>query len=59
MRSKLLIFDWDGTLSDSVTRIALSIQLAAKDLRLQLSSARPSQAIIACMHPALLIFFQV
>ena len=28
---KLLIFDWDGTLSDSVSRIAHCIQVAAKE----------------------------
>ena len=46
MRSKLLIFDWDGTLSDSVTRIVLSIQLAAKDHRLSVPTFDAAKDII-------------
>ena len=46
MRSKLLIFDWDGTLSDSVTRIALSIQLAAKDHSLPVPTFDAAKDII-------------
>jgi hypothetical protein len=29
--TKLIVFDWDGTLSDSVSRIVSCIQLAAAD----------------------------
>ncbi|MDM3872145.1 HAD-IA family hydrolase [Porticoccus sp. W117] len=33
--TKLLIFDWDGTLSDSLSRIAFCMQRAAEDCQLQ------------------------
>jgi len=46
MRSKLLIFDWDGTLSDSVMRIALSIQSAAKDHSLRVPTFDEAKDII-------------
>jgi phosphoglycolate phosphatase len=42
-KPKLVIFDWDGTLSDSVARIAQCIQLAAQDHGLQ----EPSYAEVA------------
>ena len=34
----LLIFDWDGTLSDSVSRIAECMQLAAREHQLPVPS---------------------
>ena len=43
---KLLIFDWDGTLSDSVSRIATCIQLAAKDHQLPMPSFDEAADII-------------
>ncbi|MCS5587805.1 MAG: HAD-IA family hydrolase [Porticoccaceae bacterium] len=43
---KLLIFDWDGTLSDSVSRIATCIQLAATDHQLPVPSFDQAANII-------------
>ncbi len=43
---KLLIFDWDGTLSDSVARISRCIQLAALDLQLPVPSYDQAKDII-------------
>lgn len=43
---KLLIFDWDGTLSDSVSRIAKCIQLAAADHQLPVPSYQQASNII-------------
>ncbi len=43
---KLLIFDWDGTLSDSVNRIARCIQLAAADHHLPVPSYQQASNII-------------
>jgi len=43
---KLLIFDWDGTLSDSVSRIAKCIQLAAADYQLPVPSYQQASNII-------------
>ena len=43
---KLLIFDWDGTLSDSVARIASSMQRAASDHQMQVPSYDAVKEII-------------
>jgi phosphoglycolate phosphatase len=43
---KLLIFDWDGTLSDSVARISRCIQLAAVDMSLPVPSYDEAKDII-------------
>ena len=43
---KLIIFDWDGTLSDSVSRIARCIQLSAKDHQLPAPSFDQAKDII-------------
>lgn len=43
---KLLIFDWDGTLSDSVSRISKCIQLAASDHHLPVPSYQQASNII-------------
>ena len=46
MSKKLLIFDWDGTLSDSVARISTCIQLAAEDHRLPIPGFDAAKEII-------------
>ena len=43
---KLIIFDWDGTLSDSVSRIARCIQLSASDHLLPVPSFDQAKDII-------------
>jgi phosphoglycolate phosphatase len=43
---KLLIFDWDGTLCDSVDRIATCIRLAAADNGLAVPSYAAASDII-------------
>ena len=43
---KLIIFDWDGTLSDSVSRIARCIQLSASDHQLPTPSFDQAKDII-------------
>lgn len=43
---KLIIFDWDGTLSDSVTRITQCIQLAADEHQLPRPSFDQAKEII-------------
>ena len=43
---KLIIFDWDGTLSDSVSRIARCIQLSASDHQLPAPSFDQAKDII-------------
>ncbi len=47
----LLIFDWDGTLSDSVGRIVEVMQAAAADLRLPVRSDRSIKSIIGLGLP--------
>ena len=44
--AKLIIFDWDGTLSDSVARISRCIQLAAEDHQLPQPSFDQAKEII-------------
>lgn len=45
-RFKLLVFDWDGTLMDSEARIVACVQAAARDLGLEVPSARSCRNII-------------
>lgn len=47
----LLVFDWDGTLSDSVGRIVDVMQAAAADLRLPVRSDRSIKSIIGLGLP--------
>ena len=46
MTVKLIIFDWDGTVSDSVARISTCIQLAAKDHDLPVPDFNAAKEII-------------
>ncbi len=46
MSKTLLIFDWDGTLSDSVSRISTCIQLAAEDHSLPVPDFNAAKNII-------------
>lgn len=58
MSTKLLIFDWDGTLSDSVARISLCIQLAAKDHNLPVPEFNAAKEIIGLgLHEAIAQLF--
>ena len=43
---KLVVFDWDGTLMDSLSRIVYSMQAAAQDLGLEIRSASQVHDII-------------
>ena len=45
-KTKLVIFDWDGTLSDSVARISHCIQLAAEDHSLPVPTYDDAKEII-------------
>lgn len=42
----LIVFDWDGTLSDSTAHIALSLQAACRDLRLPVPAADAARYVI-------------
>jgi len=51
---KLLIFDWDGTLMDSSTRIVSSMQSAAKSLSLRVPTSEAVRNIIGLsLEPAI------
>jgi phosphoglycolate phosphatase len=45
-RYELIVFDWDGTLIDSASAIATSIQLAASDLGLPVPSVEDARHVI-------------
>jgi len=48
---KLIIFDWDGTLMDSVARIVSSMRSAAVDLALDIPSSEQVKSIIGMSLP--------
>lgn len=51
---RLVIFDWDGTLMDSVARIVSSIQAAATELKLQVPQPEQVRDIIGLsLHSAM------
>ncbi len=50
-QAELIIFDWDGTLCDSVARIAQCIRLAARDCQLTAPSREEAAAIIGLGLP--------
>jgi len=43
---KLVVFDWDGTLMDSISRIVSSMQAAAKSCQLDIPTEKQTKAII-------------
>lgn len=45
-RFDLMVFDWDGTLSDSTAHIAQSLQSACRDLRLPVPGADAARYVI-------------
>lgn len=45
-RPNLLIFDWDGTLVNSIDRIVASLQVAARKCQLEPPAQEPAKAII-------------
>ena len=56
--AKLLIFDWDGTLSDSVARIAKCIQMAAQDHSLPMPQYSDVAEIVGLgLHEAIMRLF--
>lgn len=56
--AKLLIFDWDGTLSDSVARIAKCMQMAAQEYSLQVPEYADVAEIVGLgLHEATLRLF--
>ena len=48
---KLIIFDWDGTLIDSIGKIVASVQYSAKMLNLTVPSAAQAKSIIGLSLP--------
>lgn len=55
---KLLIFDWDGTLSDSVARIAKCMQMAAREYSLQVPEYADVAEIVGLgLHEATMRLF--
>lgn len=55
---QLIVFDWDGTLMDSVSRIVASMQSAAKALNFRVPSADEVKAVIGySMEEALIRVF--
>ena len=55
---KLLIFDWDGTLSDSVARIAKCMQMAAQEYSLQVPTYSDVAEIVGLgLHEATIRLF--
>ncbi len=58
MKYQLVIFDWDGTLMDSVARIVSSMQGAALDCALRVPSAEAVRDIIGLsLHKAFPLLF--
>jgi phosphoglycolate phosphatase len=56
--AKLLIFDWDGTLSDSVARIAKCMQMAAREYSLQVPEYSDVAEIVGLgLHEATMRLF--
>lgn len=45
-RARLLVFDWDGTLSDSAGSIAGAIQAACRDMRLPVATDEQARYVI-------------
>lgn len=60
MKYKLIIFDWDGTLMDSVGKIVGSIQVAARTLELPVPSVEKARNVIGLsLGPALRQLFDI
>ncbi|MDX1299158.1 MAG: HAD-IA family hydrolase [Pseudomonas sp.] len=58
MKYQLVIFDWDGTLMDSVARIVSSMQAAAQDCALPVPAAAAVRDIIGLsLHKAFPLLF--
>lgn len=59
---RLVVFDWDGTLMDSLSRIVQCMQLAAKDVGVEPASVRTVESVVGLaldlavkvLHPQLL-----
>ena len=57
-RPQLLIFDWDGTLSDSVARIAKCMQMAAREYSLEVPEyAEVAEIVGLGLHEATMRLF--
>lgn len=60
MRYELLIFDWDGTLMDSVAKIVACTQAAARDLGLHVPEYDEAKQIIGLgLHEAMARLFNI
>ncbi len=60
MTYKALVFDWDGTLMDSVAKIVACTQAAAKDLGLGVPAFDDAKQIIGLgLHPAMARLFNM
>ena len=60
MQSRLVIFDWDGTLMDSIDRIVSSMQVTAKHMRLPVPEVQAVKDIIGLsLEPAIERLFGV
>lgn len=56
--AKLLVFDWDGTLCDSLDRIVVSIRSSAEELGLPIPSEEASRDVIGLgLREALAVLF--
>ncbi|SFD17405.1 HAD-IIIA family hydrolase [Pseudoalteromonas denitrificans] len=55
MKYKLVIFDWDGTVMDSIARIVSSIQTSAKICQLPVPSVNEAKGIIGLSLPAAMV----
>jgi phosphoglycolate phosphatase len=60
MRYELLVFDWDGTLMDSVAKIVACTQAAARDLGLNVPEYDEAKQIIGLgLHEAMARLFNI
>jgi len=60
MKIKALVFDWDGTLMDSVAKIVACTQAAARDLGLAVPPFEEAKQIIGLgLHPAMAKLFNI
>ena len=60
MKYELLVFDWDGTLMDSVAKIVACTQAAASDLDLQVPTYDEAKQIIGLgLHEAMAKLFDI
>lgn len=60
MKYQALVFDWDGTLMDSVAKIVACTQAAARDMGLEVPDFEEAKQIIGLgLHPAMARLFNI